>query len=94
MQGGSDDEEKDVDETENPKLDDKRLEFCQFIKGWFKTLVFGIQILHKSHFNLFIICIVNFQTFFQKWYRQLFKALPSLQATGCCCKEDSVWPSI
>ena len=39
MEGGSDDEEKeiDVDETENPKLDDKRLEFCQFIKGGFKT---------------------------------------------------------
>jgi len=37
MQGGSDDEEKDVDETENPKLDDKQLEFCQFIKGGFKT---------------------------------------------------------
>ena len=37
MQGGSDDEEKDIDETENPKLDVKRLEFCQFIKGGFKT---------------------------------------------------------
>ena len=37
MQGGSDDEEKDIYETENPKLDDKRLEFCQFIKGGFKT---------------------------------------------------------
>ena len=37
MKSGSDDEEKDVDETENPKLDDKRLEFCQFIKGGFKT---------------------------------------------------------
>ena len=32
MKGGSDDEEKDVDETENPKLDDKQLEFCQFIR--------------------------------------------------------------
>ena len=37
MEGGSDDEEKEIDETENPKLDDKRLEFCQFIKGGFKT---------------------------------------------------------
>ena len=37
MQGGSDDEEKDIDETENSKLDDKRLEFCQFIKGGFNT---------------------------------------------------------
>ena len=37
MQGGSVDEEKDVDETENPKLDDKQLEFCRFIKGGFKT---------------------------------------------------------
>ena len=37
MEGGSDDEEKEIDETENHKLDDKRLEFCQFIKGGFKT---------------------------------------------------------
>ena len=37
MQGDSDEEENNVDETENPKLDDKRLEFCQFIKGGFKT---------------------------------------------------------
>ena len=37
MKGGSDEEENDVDETDNPKLDDKRLEFCQFIKGGFKT---------------------------------------------------------
>ena len=36
-EGGSHDEEKEIDETENPKLDDKRLEFCQFIKGGFKT---------------------------------------------------------
>ena len=32
MKGGSDDEEKDLDDTENPKLDDKQLEFCQFIR--------------------------------------------------------------
>ena len=37
MQGGSDEEEIDIDETENLELAYKQLKFCQFIKGGLKT---------------------------------------------------------
>ena len=62
MDGGSDEEEKNVAETANPKLDEKRLEFCEFIRGAFKTSVKGGATVTTVNFKdkIMRLCCIYF----------------------------------